>query len=95
MASDSRTRASDADRDRTAAALSDAAERLLEAAESHPEPDTRAKWCVELARMYLAMSMSQVSRAASTAPDVLPGTPRGGPRTPWPPSQAPVLVGPQ
>ncbi len=74
----------------------DAAERLLEAAESHPEPDTRARWCLELARMYLAMSMSQVSRAAAgAAPGVLPGTPRGGPRTPWPPSQAPVLMGPQ
>ena len=44
----------------------DAAEKLLEEAESHHEPDTRAEWCLELAKMHLALS--QVSRAISPKP---------------------------
>lgn len=34
----------------------DAAEKLLEEAESNREPDTRAEWCLELAKMHLALS---------------------------------------
>jgi hypothetical protein len=43
-----------------------AAEKFLEEAESHREPDTRAEWCLELAKMHLALS--QVTRAASPKP---------------------------
>jgi hypothetical protein len=50
--------------------------KLLDEAGSHHEPDTRAKWCLELARMHLDMSRSQVSRAVSTASDASPV--RGG-----------------
>lgn len=54
----------------------EAAEKLLEEAESSHEPDTRAKWCLELARMHLNMSESQVSRAATASArddSVVPG----------------------
>jgi hypothetical protein len=43
-----------------------AAEKFLEEAESHQEPDTRAEWCLELAKLHLALS--QASRAASPRP---------------------------
>ena len=43
-----------------------AAEKLLEEAESHREPDTRAEWCLELAKMHLALS--QLSQVTSPGP---------------------------
>ena len=45
----------------------DAAENLLKEAESHREPDTRAEWCLELARMHLALSRAST---AAKAPDL-------------------------
>jgi hypothetical protein len=36
----------------------DAAENLLEEAESHREPDTRAAWCLELAKVHLALAQA-------------------------------------
>ena len=36
----------------------DAAENLLEEAESHREPDTRAEWCLELAKVHLALAQA-------------------------------------
>jgi len=42
----------------------DAAEELLEEAESHREPDTRAEWCLELARMHLALSQASIATRA-------------------------------
>ena len=39
----------------------DAAEKLLKEAESHREPDTRAEWCLELARMHLALSQASIA----------------------------------
>ena len=49
----------------------DAAEKLLEEAESYREPDTRAEWCLELAKMHLALSL------AGQKPRVLPPHPIG------------------
>jgi hypothetical protein len=43
-----------------------AAEKFLEEAESHREPDTRAEWCLELAKVHLALA--QASRVASPEP---------------------------
>ena len=43
-----------------------AAETFLEEAESYREPDTRAEWCLELAKMHLALS--QVSQVTSPGP---------------------------
>jgi hypothetical protein len=43
-----------------------AAEKLLEEAESHREADTRAEWCLELAKIHLALS--QASRVARPGP---------------------------
>lgn len=42
----------------------DEAEKLLEEAESHREPDTRAEWCLELARMHLALSQASTAAKA-------------------------------
>ena len=42
----------------------DEAEKLLEEAESHREPDTRAEWCLELARMHLALSQASTAARA-------------------------------
>jgi hypothetical protein len=36
----------------------DAAEKLLEEAESHYEPDARAEWCLELAKVHLALAQA-------------------------------------
>jgi len=41
----------------------DVAEKLLKEAESHHEPDTRAEWCLELARMHLALSQASLARS--------------------------------
>jgi hypothetical protein len=35
-----------------------AAENLLEEAESHREPDTKAEWCLELAKVHLALAQA-------------------------------------
>jgi hypothetical protein len=35
-----------------------AAEKLLEEAESHHDPDTRAEWCLELAKVHLALAQA-------------------------------------
>lgn len=43
-----------------------AAEKFLEEAESHREPDTRAEWCLRLAKIHLALS--QASQVASPGP---------------------------
>lgn len=45
----------------------DAAEKLLEEAESHREPDTRAEWCLELAKMHLALSQASIAASLRTA----------------------------
>ena len=42
----------------------DAAEKLLEEAESYCEPDTRAQWCLELAKMHLALSQASTAARA-------------------------------
>jgi hypothetical protein len=42
----------------------DAAEKLLEEAESYREPDTRAEWCLELAKMHLALSQASTAARA-------------------------------
>jgi len=47
----------------------DAAEELLEEAESHREPDTRAEWCLELARMHLALSKASTAARACDLPE--------------------------
>jgi hypothetical protein len=44
-----------------------AAEKFLEEAESHQEPDTRAEWCLELAKVHLALS--QVTRTGRDSPE--------------------------
>jgi hypothetical protein len=36
----------------------DAAHKLLEEAESHHEPDARAEWCLELAKVHLALAQA-------------------------------------
>jgi hypothetical protein len=51
----------------------DAAEKLLEEAESYQTPDTRAEWCLELAKMHLALS-----RAATAAQAVAAARPAKG-----------------
>ena len=57
-----------------------AAEKFLEEAESHREPDTRAKWCLELAKVHLALSqatratLSLCTRTAAPSP-CNPGAP--------------------
>jgi hypothetical protein len=38
----------------------DAAGKLLKKAESDREPDTRAEWCLELAKMHLALSQGVI-----------------------------------
>lgn len=50
-----------------------AAEKLLEEAESYQTPDTRAEWCLELAKMHLALS-----RAATAAQAVAAARPAKG-----------------
>ncbi len=42
----------------------DEAEKLLKEAESHREPDTRAEWCLELARIHLALSQASIAARA-------------------------------
>jgi hypothetical protein len=42
----------------------DAAEKLLKEAESYREPDTRAEWCLELAKMHLALSQASIAARA-------------------------------
>ena len=51
----------------------DAAERLLEEAESNHEPDTRAEWCLKLAKMHL-----DLSRAATVVQAVAVARPAKG-----------------
>ena len=51
----------------------DAAEKLLEEAESYQTPDTRAEWCLELAKMHLALA-----RAATAAQAVAAARPAKG-----------------
>jgi hypothetical protein len=45
----------------------DAAEKLLEQAESYQTPDTRAEWCLELAKMHLALSRAATAAQAVAA----------------------------
>jgi hypothetical protein len=45
----------------------DAAEKLLKEAESYREPDTRAEWCLELAKMHLALSQASIAASLRTA----------------------------
>ena len=45
----------------------DAAEKLLEEAESYQTPDTRAEWCLELAKMHLALSRAATAAVARPA----------------------------
>jgi hypothetical protein len=42
----------------------DAAEKLLKEAGSYREPDTRAEWCLELAKMHLALSQASIAARA-------------------------------
>lgn len=57
----------------------DAAEKLLEEAESYREPDTRAEWCLELAKMHLALSQaSMAARALDRRERVIPESSRTG-----------------
>jgi hypothetical protein len=55
----------------------DAAENLLAEAQSYHEPDTRAEWCLELAKMHLALSQAsiatQVLRQRASAGPASPG----------------------
>ena len=55
----------------TSAEHYNAAEKLLAEAETNHEPDTRAEWCLELAKMHLALSL------ADRKPRVLPPHPTG------------------
>lgn len=58
----------------------DAAEKLLEEAESHREPDARAEWCLELAKMHLALSqLARVARPAPRTEHPQTGSPSGHP----------------
>jgi hypothetical protein len=41
-----------------------AAEKLLAEAESYHEPDTRARWCLELAKIHLALSQASTAATA-------------------------------
>jgi hypothetical protein len=41
-----------------------AAEKLLQEAGSYREPDTRAEWCLELAKMHLALSQASIAAKA-------------------------------
>jgi hypothetical protein len=59
--------------DKTSAQHYDAAEKLLEEAQSYQTPDTRAEWCLELAKMHLALS-----RAATAAQAVAAARPAKG-----------------
>jgi hypothetical protein len=54
----------------------DAAENLLEEAESHREPDTRAEWCLELAKVHLALAQAATA-LDPRRPERLPGPPAG------------------
>jgi hypothetical protein len=55
----------------TSAEHFNAAEKLLAEAETNHEPDTRAEWCLELAKMHLGLSL------AGRKPRVLPPHPLG------------------
>jgi len=60
----------------------DAAEELLEEAESHREPDTRAEWCLELARMHLALSKASTAARACDLPEKASAGPSSPTNTP-------------
>ena len=56
----------------------DAAENLLAEARSYDEPDTRAEWCLELARMHLALSQASIAAQVldlRKKPSAGPGSP--------------------
>ena len=53
----------------------DAAEKLLNEAESHREPDTRAEWCLELARIHLALSQASIAAWALDLREKAPAGP--------------------
>jgi hypothetical protein len=79
----------------------DAAENLLEEAESHREPDTRAEWCLELAKVHLALAQA-ASALDPRRPERLPGPParttnadRHEPATPKIFTPTRVQLGPQ
>jgi hypothetical protein len=55
----------------------DAAEKLLEEAESYREPDTRAEWCLGLAKMHLALSQASLAARPSTVARRLPPHQKG------------------
>jgi hypothetical protein len=61
----------------------EAAENLLKEAESHHEPDARAEWCLELAKMHLALAQAaSAARVLDLRMQERPPTPRfrpGGP----------------
>ena len=54
--------------DKSSAEHYDAAEKLLEEAESYQAPDTRAEWCLELAKMHLALSRAATAAQALARP---------------------------
>jgi hypothetical protein len=69
----------------------DAAEKLLEEAESYREPDTRAEWCLELAKVHLALSQASLAAGALHRREKAPATPAGtaGAGSPLPTEPAP------
>ena len=54
-----------------------AAENLLEEAESHREPDTRAEWCLELSKVHLALAMAARARDDPGRPERFSGSVAG------------------
>jgi hypothetical protein len=55
----------------------DAAEKLLEEAESYQTPDTRAEWCLALAKMHLALSQASTVARALDRREKAAATPAG------------------
>jgi hypothetical protein len=54
-----------------------AAEKLLAEAESYREPDTRAEWCLELAKMHLALSQASIAARVLDRREKAAATPEG------------------